>query len=125
MDFVRNNRELRAYITKHIMKEFVGEEDKIRNKFLFSRGWMRSGWQEIEGVAKGWATGGLGGLYMDKEKWSLVNELMLAWAEKQNRMFTGKIVDRKRVGYLYMAMGRIREAVGGAFEAGSYEYYDI
>ena len=125
MDFVKNNRELRAYITKHIMKEYLGEDAQIRNKFLFSKGWMRSGWKEVEAIAKGWATGGLGGLYMDKKKWGLVNEIMLAWAEKQNRMFTGKIVDGKRTGYLYMDMGRIREAVGGAFEAGSYEYYDI
>ena len=122
---INNHKKLREYILKHIMKEYLGEDAQIRNKFLFSKGWMRSGWQEVQGVAKGWATGGLGGLYMDKKKWSLVNEIMLAWAEKQNHMFTGKIVDRKRVGYLYMAMGRIREAVGGAFEAGSYEYYDI
>ena len=121
---VRNNKELRKYIAKHIMKEYVGEDEAIRNKFLFSKGWMREGWKEVESIAKGWVLGGLDTIYMNKERWNKVNEIMLSWAEKRNVMFTGKILDGERSGYLFMEMGRIREAVGGAFEPGTYEYYD-
>ena len=39
-------------------------------------------------------------------------------------MFLGKVVDGERTGYLFMDMGRIHEAIGGAFATGSYEYYD-
>ena len=121
---VNTNKELREYITKHIMKEYVGEDDEIRNKFLFSKGWMRDRWKEVEGIAKGWVLGGLDGMYMNKERWDLVNKIMLAWAEKRKAMFVGKIIDGKRSGYLFMDMGRIREAAGGAFTPSDYEYYD-
>jgi hypothetical protein len=121
---VRNNKELREYITKHIMKEYVGEDEDIRNKFLFSKGWMREGWKEVESIAKGWVLGGASAMFMNKERWALVNEIMLAWAEKKTAMFLGKMIDGKRTGYLSMELGRICEAVGGAFSAGSYEYYN-
>ncbi len=121
---VNTNKELREYITKHIMKEYVGEDDEIRNKFLFSRGWLRKGWKETEGIAKGWVLGGGSAIFMTKEGWALVNEVMKAWAEKQTLEFLGKEVDGKRVGYLFMELGRICEAVGGAFRPGKYEYYD-
>jgi len=121
---VNGNKELREYIIKHILKEYVGEDDEIRNKFLFSKGWMRKGWKEVEAIAKGWVLGGLDAIYMNKERWSKVNEIMLAWAEKRTVLFTGKVIDGERTGYLFMEMGRIREAEGGAFEPGNYEYYD-
>lgn len=121
---VKTNKELREYIVKHILTQYVGEEDTIRNKFLFSKGWMREGWKEVEGVAKGWALGGMDAIFMTKERWDKVNEVMLAWAEKRKVMFLGKVVDGGRTGYLFMELGRIREAEGGAFKPGSYEYYD-
>lgn len=124
MKCVNSGSELKKYILKHIMKQYLGEEDEVRNKFLFSKGWMRLGWKEAEAVAKEWATGGLGAMYMNKERWKLVSEIMEAWAKKEKHMFVGKVVDGKRSGYLYMDMGRILEAEGGAFEASSYEYLD-
>jgi hypothetical protein len=123
MTAVNTNKELREYITKHIMKEYVGEDAAIRNKFLFSKGWMREGWKVVEGIAKLWVLGGLSAMYMDKDRWALVNEIMQAWAEKKNAVFLGKVVDGTRTGHLFMDMGRIREAVGGAFAPSSYEYY--
>jgi hypothetical protein len=121
---VNTNKELREYVVKHILKEYVGEDDRIRNKFLFSKGWMRGGWKGVEGIAKLWVLDGKSPLWMDKERWDLVNEVVQAWAEKRTVEFSGKVVDGKRTGYLYMARGRIREAVGGAFGVSSYEYYD-
>jgi hypothetical protein len=121
---VNNNKELREYIVKHIIKEFLGEDGNIRNKFLFSKGWMRGGWKEVEGLAKTWVLGGKPAIWMDREKWRLVNEIMKAWAEKRKAMILGKVVDGKRTGYLYVEGGKIREAVGGASESCSYEYYD-
>ena len=121
---VNTNKELREYIIKHILKEYVGEDDTIRNKFLFSKGWMRHGWKQVEDIAKTWVLGGLSSIYMDKKRWDLVNQVLLAWAEKRKAMFLGKVVDGERTGYLFMDMVRIREAVGGAFEPSSYGYYD-
>jgi len=121
---VNSNKELKEYILKHIMKEYLGEDDNIRNKFVFSKGWMREGWKEVESLAKTWVLGGLDTKWMDKERWSLVNKIMLAWAEKQDAIFLGKVVDGKRTGYLYMRLGRIYEVVGGAFEKCDYEYYE-
>ena len=121
---VKSGDELKKYITKHIMKEYLGEAEAIRNKFLFSKGWMREGWKEVEIIAKTWVLGGLDSIYMSKERWNLVNEIVLAWAEKRKAMFFGKMVDGERTGYLFMEMGRISEVVGGAFEPCEYEYYD-
>lgn len=121
---VGSNKELRKYILKHIMKEYVGEDEGIRNKFLFSKGWMREGWKEVEVIAKGWVLGGASAIFMNKERWALVNEIMQAWAEKGTAMFLGKMIDGERTGYLSVELGRIREAVGGAFLTGYYEYYD-
>jgi len=121
---VGNKAELSDYIIKHILKEYVGEEDGIRNKFLFSKGWMRAGWKEVEGIAKLWVLGGRDTIYMDRRKWNKVNEIMLAWAEKRTVLFTGEIVDGERTGYVWMEMGRIYEAVGGWLEPSDYEYYD-
>lgn len=118
---VKNNKELRKYIIKHMMKEYIGEGDDIRNKFLFSKGWMRKGWKEAEGIARLWTLGGLepdGGLdtiYMDKEKWDLVNEIMKAWAEKEKRTFYGDVLNGKLTGYLYMDAGNILDVYGSAF----------
>lgn len=118
---VRTNLELRAYILKHIMKEYVGEDEAIRNKFLFSKGWMRAGWKACEELARLWvlggeeADGGLGTIYMNKERWQRVNEIMQAWAEKRTTMFCGDVVDGVSTGYLFMELGRIREAEGSAF----------
>ena len=118
-------RDLMVYITKHIMKEYVGIEDNIRNKFLFSRGWMREGWKDVEAIAKKWVLGPRTPLWMNKQKWDLVNQIMQAWAEKSKVTFIGKTVNGKRTGYLYVDMGRVREVVGGAFESCDYEYFDF
>lgn len=121
---VKNNKELREYILKHMMKEYIGEDEAIRNKFLFSKGWMREGWKDVEELAKLWTLGGLesdGGLsmmYMNKEKWNLVNKIMQAWAEKRKQMFLGQFLDGvsgDRTGHLFMELGRIREVIGSAF----------
>ena len=106
------------------MKQYVGEEEGIRNKFLFSKGWMREGWKEVQAIAKNWVLSGMGAIFMTKKGWNLVNEIMLAWAEKRKAMFLGKKVDGKRTGYLFMELGRIREVDGGAFKSSPYEYYD-
>ena len=68
--------------------------------------------------------GGESAMFMNKERWDLVNEIMVAWAEKRTVVFLGKIIDGERTGYMSMELGRIREAEGGAFAPGSYEYYD-
>lgn len=135
---VDTKKQLKEYILKHMMKQYIGEDEDIRNKFLFSKGWMREGWKEVEGLAKLWTLGGLesdGGLdtfYMNKKRWELVNEIMQAWAEKRKAMFLGEVVNGKRTGYLFMELGRIREAVGSAFvitidgkvRSSTYEYLD-
>jgi hypothetical protein len=121
---VNSNKKLKEYILKHIMKEYIGEDDRIRNKFLFSRGWMREGWKDVESLAKTWVLGGKDTFWMRKEHWLLVNEIMQEWAEKKKAMFLGKVVDGERTGYLYMELGRIREVVGGAYEPCEYEWYD-
>jgi hypothetical protein len=103
------------------MKEYVGEDEDIRNKFLFSRGWMRPGWKGVEDLAKLWTLGGLesdGGLsamFMTKEKWAKVNEIVQAWAEKRTVMFSGEGVNGEESGHLSMELGRIREAFGSGF----------
>lgn len=121
---VNSNKELREYIIKHIMKQYLGEDEYIRNKFLFSKGWMREGWKEVESLAKTWVLGGMDTSWMNSEGWKLVNKIIKAWAEKRKAMFLGKMIDGKRTGYLYMELGRIREAVGGTFKPCEYEYYD-
>jgi hypothetical protein len=135
--YVKNNQELREYIIKHIMKEYLGEDEDIRNKFLFSKGWMRSGWKQVNDLAKLWALGGLesdGGLstmYMDKKRWDKINEILQSWAEKKTTTFHGeKCVNMSD--YLYMELGHIREIYGSAFEISfnnietksKYEYLD-
>jgi hypothetical protein len=124
IDGVESREDLEKYITKHILKEYLGEDDLIRNKSLFSKGWMREGWKEVESLAKTWVLGGLDMSWMNSERWKKVNEIMKAWAEKRKAIFLGKMIDGKRTGYLYMELGRIREVVGGAFEPCGYEYYD-
>ena len=121
---VGSENELKKYILKHILKEYLGEDDDIRNKFLFSKGWMREGWKEVESLAKTWVLGGLDLHWMNKELWMKVNEIMRAWAEKRKVMFLGKSVDGKRTGYLYMELGRVYEVVGGAYKPCDYEFYD-
>jgi len=102
----------------HILKEYIGVDENIRNKFLFSRGWMREGWKKIEDLAKLWVLGGYesdGGMtpmLMEKEKWNKVNEIVQAWAEKKTVLFPGENIDGEVSGYLYMELGRIREAFG-------------
>jgi len=121
---VNSHEILKKYILKHVMKEFVGEDDVIRNKFLFSKGWMRLDWKKVEGLAKTWVLGGGSGSWMSKTGWSLVNEVMESWAEKRKAMFIGKGVAGERTGYLYVESGKIREIEGGAFEPCDYSYYD-
>jgi len=135
---VDTKKQLKEYILKHMMKQYIGEDEDIRNKFLFSKGWMRKGWKEVEGLAKLWTLGGLesdGGLsaiYMDKVRWDKVNEIMQAWAEKKKVTFYGDILNGKLTGYLFMELGRIREVFGSAFvimfdgkaRRSTYEYLD-
>jgi len=135
---VDTKKQLKEYILKHMMKQYIGEDEDIRNKFLFSKGWMRKGWKEVEGLAKLWTLGGLesdGGLsaiYMDKVRWDKVNEIMQAWAEKKKLTFYGDILNGKLTGYLFMELGRIREVFGSAFvimfdgkaRRSTYEYLD-
>jgi hypothetical protein len=118
---VTHTYELEQYIMKHILKEYVGEEVEIRNKFLFSKGWMREGWKEVENLAKSWCLGGgeeCGGfsaIFMTKEYWDLVNEIVKAWAEHRTKIFHGERVDGHESGYLYMERGRICEVFGSPF----------
>ena len=118
---VNSYLELREYISKHIMKEYIAEEEYLRNKFLFSRGWMRKGWKEAQNLAKLWtlggeeSDGGLNVIFMNKEKWAKVNEIMQAWAEKKTMMFNGESVNGQESGYLWMELGRIHEISGSAF----------
>ena len=135
---INSGNDLKEYILKHMMKEYIGEDEAIRNKFLFSKGWMREGWKEVEGLAKLWTLGGLesdGGLsaiYMNKMRWDKVNEIMQAWAEKKKLTFYGDILNGKPTGYLFMELGRIREVFGSAFvimidgeaRRSTYEYLD-
>lgn len=118
---VFSRRELKEYILKHILKEYIGADEEIRNKFLFSRGWMREGWKRVEDLGKLWmlggveSDGGLSAMFMSKEMWYRVNEIVEAWAEKKTIMFDGESVDGVKSGYLYMELGRIREAFGSAY----------
>jgi hypothetical protein len=128
MESIDTGEQLKEYILKDIMKEYLSVEyigeDFTRNKFVFSRGWMREGWKEVEALAKTWVLGGLDTGWMDSEKWKLVNEIMKAWAEKSEAMFLGKKIGGKRTGYFYLELGRVAEAVGGAFAPCDYEYYE-
>lgn len=118
---VNTGKELAEYIVKHVLSEYIEAEEGIRNRFLFSRGWMRKGWKEVEEIAKLWTLGGLesdGGLdtiYMNKEKWSKVNEIEKTWAEKRQVTFFGDILNGKPIGYFSLELGRIREVYGSAF----------
>jgi len=118
---VEMRRALREYILKHIMKEYIGVDEDIRNKFLFSRGWMREGWKKIEDLAKLWvlggyeSDGGISAMLMTKEGWDKVNEIVQAWAESKTIIFFGESVGGERSGYLNMELGRIREVFGSAF----------
>jgi hypothetical protein len=115
---VASRKDLKKYILKHILKEYIGIDEGIRNKFLFSRGWMREGWKMVEDLAKSWvlggseSDGGMSAMLMEKEKWDKVNEVVEAWAEKKTVLFRGEGVNGGLSGYLYMELGRIREAFG-------------
>jgi len=115
---VASRKDLEKYILKHILKEYIGIDENIRNKFLFSRGWMREGWKFVEDFAKRWilggaeSDGGMSPMMMTKEGWDKVNEIVQAWAEKKTVMFRGERVNGKLSGHLYMELGRIREAFG-------------
>jgi hypothetical protein len=136
---VASKKNLEEYILKHILKEYIGVDENLRNKFLFSRGWMREGWKKVEDLAKLWvlggpeSVGGLSAMYMTKEGWAKVNEVVEAWAEKKTVTFHGEVVDGKESGYLRMELGRIREAFGCAFVIrrngkvclSSFEYLDF
>ena len=124
---VASRSHLKKYILKHILKEYIGVDEDIRNKFLFSRGWMREGWKKVEDLAKLWVLGGYesdGGysatLGMSKAEWDRVNEIVQAWAEKRTVTFHGEVYGEGEVagggesGYLRMELGRIREAFGSA-----------
>jgi len=119
---VASKKDLEKYILKHILKEYIGVDEDMRNKFLFSRGWMREGWKKLEELVKLWvlggpeSDGGLSAMYMTKEGWDKVNEIVQAWAEKETAMFSGEGVNGELSGHLYMELGRIREAFGSAFE---------
>ena len=118
---VASRKDLEKYILKHILKEYIGVDEDMRNKFLFSRGWMRPGWKKVEDLGKSWvlggaeSVGGLSAMCMTKEGWDKVNEIVQAWAEKKSVTFRGEVVDGKEVGYLHMELGRVREAFGSAF----------
>ena len=125
---VTMRKALRDYILKHVMKEYIGVDEDIRNKFLFSKGWMREGWKKVEDMAKLWtlggyeSDGGLSAMFMNKEGWSKVNEIVQAWAERETIVFHGEVVkghgvdvEGKETGYLSMELGRIREVSGSAF----------
>jgi hypothetical protein len=135
---VTHVREVEQYAIKHILKEYIGAEAEIRNKFLFSKGWMRLGWKEVEDLVRLWCLGGgvecggLSNMFMSKELWALVNETMRAWAEHRTKVFPGERVNGHETGYLYMEDGRIREAFGsarvlergGTVSVSTYEYLD-
>jgi len=120
---VSHTEELNRYILKHILKEYLGDEEEVRNKFLFSRGWMRRGWKSVEDLARLWCIGGgedkdgISAIFMSKEHWDIVNEVVKAWAEGLTKVFDGEIVNGtgEKSGYLYMESGRIREAFGSPF----------
>lgn len=118
---VASRRELKKYVLKHILKEYIGVDEDMRNKFLFSRGWMREGWKEVEDRAKLWvlggveSDGGLSAMFMTKEMWNRVNEIVEAWAEKKTVMFCGEGANGEQSGHLCMELGRIREVFGSAF----------
>ena len=118
---VASRVQLKEYILKHILKQYIGIDEDIRNKFLFSRGWMREGWKRAEDLAKLWclggleSDGGLSGIFMTKQMWYRVNEIVEAWADRKTVEFRGESVDGEVCGYLWMELGRIREVFGSAF----------
>jgi len=136
---VLSRKDLEKYILKHILKEYIGVNEDMRNKFLFSRGWMREGWKKVEDLAKLWvlggteSDGGMSPMMMTKEGWDKVNEIVEYWAEKKTVMFRGEGVNGEISGYLYMELGRIREVFGSAFEikrngkvcSSKFEYLDF
>ena len=145
---VASRRELKKYVLKHILKEYIGDDENIRNKFLFSRGWMREGWKMVEDLSKLWVLGGHesdGGLSatlgMSKREWDLVNVIVQAWSEKRSVVFDGEAFSESerevlcavKSGYLRMELGRIREMFGSAFvlsrfdkvTCSSFEYLDF
>lgn len=119
---VASRKDLEKYILKHILKEYIGIGEDMRNKFLFSRGWMREGWKKVEDLAKLWvlggteSDGGMSPMMMTKEGWDKANEIVKSWAEKETVMFRGEGVNGELSGYLYIELGRIREVFGSAFE---------
>ena len=143
---VGSRKELKKYVLKHILKEYVSVDEGVRNKFLFSRGWMREGWKKVEDLGKLWVLGGHesdGGLSatlgMSKGEWDKVNEIVEAWAEKKTVTFHGEVYGEGEVvgggesGYLRMELGRIREAFGSGIVIyrydkvcpSSFEYLDF
>lgn len=122
---VNSGEQLKQYVVAHMLHEYLGMDNLIRNKFLFSKRWMRPGWKEVEGIAKTWVLGGEPAIFMTRRGWDLVNEIMKVWAEKRTHLFLGAEVDGKRTGYVLMELGIIREAVGGAYQSSEYEYLDV
>jgi hypothetical protein len=136
---VGSRKELKKYVLKHILKEYIGVDEDVRNKFLFSRGWMREGWKKVEDLGKLWvlggreSDGGMSAMFMTKKGWDEVNEIVQAWAEKKTVLFPGEGVNGEQSGYLSMELGRIREVSGSAFAIrrdgkvcrSSFEYLDF
>jgi len=132
---VESKKDLKEYVLKHILKEYIGVDEDVRNKFLFSRGWMREGWKKVEDLAKLWTLGGnesdgglSAGLGMSKREWDKVNGVVQGWAEKRTATFHGEfvsgygeVVEGRETGYLHMELGRIREMFGSAFILWRYE----
>lgn len=118
---VGSEADLRVYILKHIMKEYIGSDEELRNKFLFSKGWMRQGWKRIEDLVKEWvlggkeAEGGISAMFMTKDMWTKVNEVVEAWCKRETVIFFGEMSNGESSGYLSMELGRIREAFGSAY----------
>jgi len=81
IDKVRNEEEMKSYILKHIVKDYLNE-DLIRNKFLVSKGWCRKGTNEINDEFKRWWVNGYEKIgWMSSKGYKMMNDMLRRWCE--------------------------------------------
>ncbi len=85
---VKNISYLERYINKHMVKDYLSE-GVIRNKFLVSRGWMRSGISELIVDFKKWWVNVTGDIWVSNAGWLLLKTIIRRYCENKNVLVGG------------------------------------
>lgn len=84
VDVVRSQKDLKAYISKHILKGFVEERVRLN----MSKGWTRSGLKEAQEIIKRFVHQGRGTMLMSGDDWKLYREIEDAFCRGENHLWT-------------------------------------